>query len=58
MPKWPPGATEFKVSVIPNVRCQTNYSYIPKPVLERLGNPQKLKFLFDGANNVIVRASD
>ncbi len=57
MPKWPPGATEFNVSVIPNVRCNTSYSYIPKPVLSRLGNPSRLKFVFDG-KDIVVRSRD
>ena len=57
MPKWPPNATEFSVSVIPNVRCNTSYSYIPKPILSKLGNPSGLKFIIKG-KDVVVRSRD
>ena len=44
MPSWPKGATEFTVSVTRNVASRTSFSYIPKPVLELLGNPRRLTF--------------
>ena len=34
MTTWPKNATEFTVSVIKNTASRTNYSYIPKPILE------------------------
>ena len=55
MGTWRKGATEFTVSVIRNRQRQTNYSYIPKPVLDRLGNPDGLKFVFSGDDILVVR---
>ena len=57
MSRWRQGATEFNVSVIPNIRCNTSYSYIPKPILSRLGNPSGLKFIIRG-EDIIVRPRD
>ena len=37
MTTWAKDATDFTVSVIRNVASRTNYSYIPKPVLNLLG---------------------
>ncbi|MCE2508488.1 MAG: hypothetical protein J4G04_04195 [Nitrosopumilaceae archaeon] len=55
MVTWRKGATEFTVSIIRNPQRHTNYSYIPKPVLERLGNPDVLKFVFRGDDILVVR---
>ena len=57
MSRWREGATEFNVSVIPNVRCGTSYSYIPKPILGMLGNPSGLKFIIRG-EDIIVDSRD
>lgn len=48
MPKWPVNAKEFEVSIIRNVKCDTSYSYIPKPILAKIGNPKRLKFVIHG----------
>lgn len=49
MPKWRKDAKEFVVSInyddIRGSQCN-----IPKPVLEFLGNPDKLKFVMTGKN--------
>ena len=55
MGTWRKDATEFTVSVIRNRQRQTSYSYIPKPVLDRLGNPDGLKFVFRGDDILVVR---
>ena len=52
---WRKDATEFTVSIIRNPQRHTNYSYIPKPVLERLGNPDGLKFVFRGNDILVLR---
>ena len=53
MPSWARDATEFTVSVTKNVTCGTSYSYVPKPVLKKLGEPRYLTFKFkDGAVTV------
>ncbi len=55
MGTWRKDATEFTVSVIRNRQRQTSYSYIPKPVLNKLGNPDGLKFVFRGDDILVVR---
>ena len=45
MTSWAKDAKEFTVSIIPNKARATNYSYIPKPILEMLGNPKRLKLV-------------
>lgn len=57
MAPWRKNATEFTVSIVRNPQRHTNYSYIPKPVLERLGNPDGLKFVFRG-KDILVRRPD
>ena len=42
--RWPKGATEFTVGITHNKQNNTRYSYIPKPVLDLLGDPARLKF--------------
>ena len=47
MPKWKKGAKEFTVGV--NYNDKRGYqSTIPKPVIDALGNPEKIKFIIDG----------
>ena len=43
--------------MIKNEKRLTNYSYMPKPILERLGNPNKLKFVISG-DDIMVRRPD
>ena len=52
------GATRFSVSVAPSIRTKTNLYHIPKPVLERLGNPPELTFVFADDGQIVVRAWD
>ena len=44
MARWTKGSTKFSVSVAPSVQTRTSLCHIPKPVLERLGNPPGLTF--------------
>ena len=55
MPKWAANATEFKVSITHNVKRGTSYSYIPKPILAKLGNPEGLKFVIEGDKILLMR---
>ncbi len=55
MTLWSKDAKEFTVSVIRNPARHTNYSYIPKPVLDRLGNPDRLTFVFRGRDILVIR---
>ena len=57
MTTWAKNTKEFTVSVIKNEKCLTNYSYVPKPILERLGNPDKLKFVISG-DDIMMRRPD
>ena len=54
MPKWKKGATEFTVSVnyhpTRGIAC-----FIPKPVVELLGNPKSITFVVKG-KKVEIRA--
>ena len=57
MTKWAANATEFQVSITHNVKRGTSYSYIPKPVLAKLGNPEGLKFIIRG-DKILVTCPD
>lgn len=46
MPKWKKDAKEFTVSVNYN-EVRGYQSSIPKPVIEELGEPDKVKFVID-----------
>ena len=45
MTAWPKDAKEFSVPAIRNKDKRTSYRYIPKPILQILGNPDHLKFI-------------
>lgn len=47
MPKWKKDATEFIVSVNDDGNG-SNICRIPKPIIEKLGQPEKIKFVIDG----------
>ena len=49
MPKWQKGAKEFVVSINYNESRGTQCN-IPKPILELLDHPEKLKFIITGKN--------
>ena len=55
MPRWPANAKKFKVSIIHNVQRDTSYSYIPKPILAKLGNPKGLQFVIRGDKIIVTR---
>ncbi len=57
MPKWKKDETEFRVSITENKSCGTSYSYIPKPILEELGNPIKLMFK-KSKSQIVVKSGD
>ena len=57
MTMWAKDATEFSVSVTRNVKSKTSYSYIPKPILDRLGTPKRIMFVLqDGL--IVVKADN
>jgi hypothetical protein len=56
MPKWKKDAKEFVVGV--NYVENRGYSSsIPKPVIERLGNPDSIKYVFNDDNQTIQLVS-
>ena len=57
MPKWRKDAKEFKVSITENKSSGTSFSYIPKPVLDELGEPHSLKFLIT-KDKIVVSSGD
>lgn len=44
MPKWKKDAKEFVVGVTHH-ETRGHQTYVPKPVMEKLGNPHALKFV-------------
>jgi hypothetical protein len=44
MPKWRRDATEFEVSVTKH-ETRGYQAYLPKPVMDMLGDPNKIKFV-------------
>ena len=46
---------KFNVSIIYNVKRDTSYSYIPKPILAKLGNPKGLQFVIQGDKILVTR---
>lgn len=53
MPKWKKDAKEFVVSV--NFNETRGYqSSIPKPVIEELGDPEKVKFVIDNHGSIKI----
>jgi hypothetical protein len=49
VPKWKKDAKEFTVSV--NFNKDRGYqSSIPKPIIDVLGDPEKVTFVIDGKN--------
>ena len=57
MTQWAKNTTEFTVSVTRNVKSKTSYSYIPKPILDRLGTPRRITFALQG-ELIVVRAAE
>lgn len=51
MPKWKKDATEFTVSVNHN-ETRGYQSSIPKPVMDTLGNPDRITFLIKAKKKV------
>jgi bifunctional DNA-binding transcriptional regulator/antitoxin component of YhaV-PrlF toxin-antitoxin module len=57
MPRWKEGSLEFTVSV--NSHETRGYQCtIPKPVIEVLGDPEKITFVIKGRKVEIVPAED
>ncbi|HEY7082734.1 MAG TPA: hypothetical protein VH500_23835 [Nitrososphaeraceae archaeon] len=57
MPKWKTDETEFKVSVTYH-QHRGYQAYIPKPIMEMLGNPKSIKFIIKGNKRIELRIGD
>jgi hypothetical protein len=57
VPRWKKDEKEFKVSLTYHQQrgCQT---YLPKPVLELLGNPNSIKFIVKNNKKIEVEPGD
>ena len=56
MPKWKKDANEFTVSVNHN-ETRGYQSSIPKPVMETLGNPDRITFVVKPKKKIEVEAA-
>ncbi|HJW20094.1 MAG TPA: hypothetical protein VJ571_06015 [Candidatus Nitrosotalea sp.] len=57
LPKWKKDAKEFTVSV--NYNESRGYqSSIPKPIMDALGDPEKIKFVVSGNTIKIIPANE
>ena len=56
--RWAKGATEFTVGVTRNKQNDARYSYIPKPVMELLGYPPRLKFTIRDGHVTVGRPDE
>ena len=57
MPKWKEDAKEFTVGVNYN-EIRGYQSSIPKPIMDLLGNPEKITFVVSGTNIKLISASE
>ena len=56
MPKWKKDAIEFKVHVTHH-ETRGYQAYLPKPIMEILGDPETIKFVLKG-KHIEVEAGD
>ena len=57
MTKWSADATDFTVAVTTNRQACTRSSNIPKPILVKLGNPDRIRFSIRG-DTIVVESAD
>lgn len=57
MPKWKRDQKEFSVSVTYHEHrgCQ---AYLPKPIIEMLGNPKSIKFIVKDNKKIELKTGD
>lgn len=53
MPKWKKDAKEFVVGINYDEK-RGNQAYIPKPIIEFLGQPDSLKFIISGKSVIVT----
>jgi hypothetical protein len=56
MPKWKKDATEFEVSVTHHEH-RGYQAYLPKPIMEILGDPETIKFVLKGKKIEVEKGS-
>ena len=57
MPKWKKDETGFNVSVTYH-QHRGYQAYIPKPIMEMLGNPKNIKFIVKGSKRIELRVGE
>ena len=55
MTRWKQDATEFVVSVCHNAQHGSSATYVPKPIIARLGTPDRLKFVIQDDKILLSR---
>ena len=55
MPRWKKDAIEFPVHVTHH-ETRGYQTYVPKPVMEKLGEPEHIKFVFKKRNKIEIQA--
>ena len=56
MPKWSKDATEFEVNVHYN-KEKGSQIRLPKPILDKMNNPEKVTFVINGKTVKVVATS-
>ena len=51
MPKWKKNETEFVVSL--NEISGSHICRVPKPIVEKLGIPEKIRFIIEGKKIIV-----
>jgi hypothetical protein len=57
MPKWQKDQKEFTVGISYNDRRGTQ-AYIPKPIVETLGNPKSIKYIIKDKKKIEIESGD
>jgi len=57
MPKWSKDAKEFSVSITYNAEKGSQVR-VPKPILEKMGNPSRLRFIVGRTGRIEIEPED
>ncbi len=55
MPKWKKDATEFSIRVSYH-ETRGYQAYLPRPIMEKLGDPEHIKFILKKRNKIEVQS--
>lgn len=54
MTRWKKDETEFIVSLFID-KSRGSMCIVPKPIVERLGSPEKIKFMINGKHIIVTK---